>query len=144
MRSIFYVCRIYKSVSLFRNVLNRTTSSILSVFGLNLRKSNYQFDLIGLGQVYSAVAKGFPPQKYRRARKRKKRLPSLTTSELNLLSCYDLVSILKAVPLDCFFPHLVLQDLTCRIHRETVNEVYVSRDLVLGHVGPYIFLDLFF
>ncbi len=56
----------------------------------------------------------------------------------------DLVSAVETVPLHCFLSHLVLEDLSCCIHREAVNKVNVSRNLVLSHVIHDILLDLIF
>ena len=75
----------------------------------------------------------------------KKDSPSEESSCLSskTLRSDNLVCVLEVVALDCLFPHLVLEDLTCCIHRESFYEVNVSRDLVLGHVGPDIILNLF-
>ena len=62
----------------------------------------------------------------------------------NRSGCYDLIRILKAVPFDGLFPHLVLEDLARSIHRESFNEVNVSRNLMLSHMIHDILLDLFF
>ena len=40
---------------------------------------------------------------------------------------------MKVKLFDSLFSHLVLENLPCRIHRESVNEINVSRTLVLSH-----------
>ena len=63
--------------------------------------------------------------------------------QLNL-RCNDLVRAVEAMPLHCFLPHLVLEDLACSVHRKAFDEVDVSRDLVLGHVIHDVLLYLLF
>ena len=70
--------------------------------------------------------------------------PCLKISFITTLRSYDLIRILEIMSLNCFLSHLVLEDLTCCVHRESVNEVDISRNLVLSHVIHDKLLNLFF
>ena len=67
-----------------------------------------------------------------------------TQIKTNALSSNYLISTVQAVSFDCLFPHLVLEDLACSVHRESFDEVDISRNLVLSHVIHDELLDLFF
>lgn len=65
---------------------------------------------------------------------RTKKRPPRKEADAEFLCSYNLVSSVKIELLYRLLSHLVLENLTCGIHRELGYEVYISWHLVLCHV----------